>query len=277
MAEGPASRRLALELAPHLTSSRTAASAAAELVVASTRNAYEGQLVALLVVEAITNVVRHGWRGAAGDRIRLDLEVDGRTAEIRLRYPGAPFDWRAPELPPDASELREGGYGLVLIHSIADQVSPRSDGTIQELTLIRRMDGAAPAAPDAMPHEVLPMQCSIQRYGDSIVVTPEVPIIDAEVAVPFKEQLHAHMGQLERDGVGAPCVILDLHGVNFMDSSGLGAIISVRKTLGARGELRLAGVQPEVRALFELTRLIRVLPLFDDVQQALAARAGAGR
>lgn len=277
MAEGPAARRLELDLAPHLTSARAAASAAAELVVACTRNAYEGQLVALLVVEAITNVVRHGWRGAAGDRIHLDLEADGRMAEIRLRYPGAPFDWRAPEPTPDAGELREGGYGLVLIHSIADRVSPRSDGTVQELTLIRRMDRPAPPAPATMPHEVQPMQCSIQRHGDSIVVRPDVPIIDAEVAGPFKEQLHAHMGQLEREGVDAPCVILDLHGVNFMDSSGLGAIISVRKTLGARGELRLAGVQPEVRALFELTRLIRVLPLYEDVQQALSARAGAGR
>ena len=277
MAEGPAARRLELDLDPHLTSARTAAAAAEKLVVASTRNAHEGQLVALLVVEAITNVVRHGWRGAARDRIHLGLAVGGWMAEIHLRYPGAPFDWRAPELPPDASELREGGYGLVLIHSLADHISPRSDGTVQELTLIRRMDRPAPAAPAAMPHEVLPMHCSIQRHGDSIVVTPEVPIIDAEVAVPFKEQLHAHLGQLERDGVSAPCVILDLHGVNFMDSSGLGAIISVRKTLGARGELRLAGVQPEVRALFELTRLVRVLPLFDDVQQALAARAAASR
>jgi anti-sigma B factor antagonist len=115
------------------------------------------------------------------------------------------------------------------------------------------------------------MQCNVTRQGGCIVITPEVPIIDASVAAPFREQLTQEIGELARAGISTPRVILDLHGVNFMDSSGLGAIISVRKTLGTQGDLRLVGVQPEVRSLFELTRLVRVLPLYEDLQQALAA------
>ena len=54
-------------------------------------------------------------------------------------------------------------------------------------------------------------------------------------------------------------VVLDMAGVNFVDSSGLGALIScLRQLNGKRGDFRLCEMSRTVRALFELMRMHRV-------------------
>jgi anti-sigma B factor antagonist len=65
-------------------------------------------------------------------------------------------------------------------------------------------------------------------------------------------------------------VVLDLSGVAFLDSTGLGVLVGVLKrarTLG--GDLRLAGAQPAVRRVFEITALDRTLPIADTVADAI--------
>ena len=60
---------------------------------------------------------------------------------------------------------------------------------------------------------------------------------------------------------GAACVTVDMHGVESIDSSGLGVLVLVYKRAAERGlRVRLHGVPPHVRELLELTRLA---PLFD--------------
>jgi anti-sigma regulatory factor (Ser/Thr protein kinase) len=163
-APGGAPPRRTLELPPTLASAREAAVMADRLVFAWSKNAHEARMVALAVTEVVTNVVRHGWRGSTADAIRVDFELAGGVARISFRYPGMPFDWQvAPDAPshalggpalPELSELKEGGYGLYLIHAIADQVSKRCEGPLQELTLIRRMERPDGAGPATRTHEV---------------------------------------------------------------------------------------------------------------------------
>lgn len=65
-------------------------------------------------------------------------------------------------------------------------------------------------------------------------------------------------------------ILIDLAQVDFMDSSGLGALISGYKTANScGGALRLAGLRPQVRSIFELTRLHRVFEIFPGVDQGL--------
>ena len=54
-------------------------------------------------------------------------------------------------------------------------------------------------------------------------------------------------------------VILDLKDVHYVDSSGIGALVSVHMAAGkAQSALILANLQPRIRDLFELTRLMTV-------------------
>jgi anti-sigma B factor antagonist len=67
-------------------------------------------------------------------------------------------------------------------------------------------------------------------------------------------------------------VVLDMEGVNFVDSSGLGAILSVLRELSAvGGDLRLCRIQKRVRVMFEMVRMHRILGIYDTPEAALAS------
>jgi len=70
---------------------------------------------------------------------------------------------------------------------------------------------------------------------------------------------------------GAPRVVIDMAGVSFVDSTGLGSVISALKQIrGSQGELRLAAPNQQVRVVLELTTLDRVFPYYATVEEALA-------
>lgn len=64
-------------------------------------------------------------------------------------------------------------------------------------------------------------------------------------------------------------IIVDLSMVRFIDSSGLGALLSGYKNAILRsGTFVLAGLQPRVQSMFELTRLHRVFDIFPSAEDA---------
>ncbi len=65
-------------------------------------------------------------------------------------------------------------------------------------------------------------------------------------------------------------LILDLSALNFVDSSGLGALLSILRVMnGKDGQLRLFGLSRPVRALFELVRMHRIFLIFNTREEAL--------
>jgi anti-sigma B factor antagonist len=79
-------------------------------------------------------------------------------------------------------------------------------------------------------------------------------------------------------GEGRADIVLDLAGVDFIDSIGLGVIVSALKRVRSRdGQLLVAGAVPRVRSLFELTRLDEIIELHDSVDAALGAPPAVGQ
>jgi anti-sigma B factor antagonist len=106
----------------------------------------------------------------------------------------------------------------------------------------------------------------IQRLeGNVVVARTGDQRLDARLAPELKQQL------LELVGRGHPLIALDLSEVDFIDSSGLGAIVSVLKQLNGNGDLVIAGAKPAVLSLFRLTRMDRVFRMFGDTDEAVAA------
>lgn len=67
---------------------------------------------------------------------------------------------------------------------------------------------------------------------------------------------------------GAVCLILDLSGVEFIDSFGLGVVIGSLKRVRQRGgDLAVVCPEPRVRRVFELCDLDRVLPLHTSLDE----------
>jgi len=66
-------------------------------------------------------------------------------------------------------------------------------------------------------------------------------------------------------------VLIDFTSTGYIDSSGLGALVSLSKKLrDAGGDLRLAGLNEDLRTLFELTKLDTLFSIADSAEQALA-------
>lgn len=68
---------------------------------------------------------------------------------------------------------------------------------------------------------------------------------------------------------GATRIIADLSEVSFIDSTGLGALVSGLKNAKLKGgNLTLAGLQEQARSIFEITMAYRIFDLFDSVSEA---------
>jgi anti-sigma B factor antagonist len=66
-------------------------------------------------------------------------------------------------------------------------------------------------------------------------------------------------------------IVIDLGGVNYMNSSGIGTLISCLTTVrNGSGELRLANVGGKVQNLFVITQLVKVFDTYETVERALA-------
>jgi anti-sigma B factor antagonist len=92
--------------------------------------------------------------------------------------------------------------------------------------------------------------------------------LDAKVAVAFKEEMAALINS------GVTVIVLDMGGVGFVDSSGLGAIVTSLKLLGRKGDLLVAGVKDDVMTMFTLTRMDRVFQMFPTTNDALKSLEG---
>ena len=73
-----------------------------------------------------------------------------------------------------------------------------------------------------------------------------------------------------------PRVIVDLSGVTFLDSTGVGVLVgALKRAREADGKLHFCNPQPRVCRVFEITGLVGVLPLFSTREAALAALGAA--
>jgi anti-sigma B factor antagonist len=80
--------------------------------------------------------------------------------------------------------------------------------------------------------------------------------------------LKAAIGDLVKDGPSR--LIIDMEGVSFVDSTGLGSVIAALKLVrSAKGDLRLAAPNQQVRVVLELTTLDRVFAYYPTVEDAL--------
>ncbi len=63
-------------------------------------------------------------------------------------------------------------------------------------------------------------------------------------------------------------LVLDLHDVNFMDSSGLGALVSALKSIrNSNGDMVICGANDQVQMLFELTSMTKIFKVYATVDE----------
>lgn len=110
------------------------------------------------------------------------------------------------------------------------------------------------------------MNFSNQAINDqATLIKVEGARLDAASSVDFKNYFNDTVSDRKSN------VIIDLSEVNFMDSSGLGVLISSLKSMEKDGGISLVGAHSNVQSLMTLTRMDRLFPQFSSVDEAVTA------
>ncbi len=114
------------------------------------------------------------------------------------------------------------------------------------------------------------MDISVRQEESAIVVRIEGERATLQNAWEFRNVLSE---LVER---GEKSILVDLSPVNFADSSFLGVLIHFFKVLVRQdGELKVVGLNPSLRILFEMANLTRLFDIYDSVEDAFKASTQA--
>lgn len=103
------------------------------------------------------------------------------------------------------------------------------------------------------------------RVQNEVLIIPLAGSLDVSLQRAFKEELETLTGK-QTD------VVLDFTTVTFIDSSCLGALVSLTRAIrGREGDFRLAGLSENTRSIFQITRMERVFKIYDTVEDAIAS------
>jgi len=114
------------------------------------------------------------------------------------------------------------------------------------------------------------VELSVENDNGIVIVTVKADRLDLNNANIFKRAMDPILAN-------ASAVVMDLGPVRFIDSSGIGALLScLRKMNETQKPLLLASLQRSVRSTMELVRMHRVFEIYESRQEALrAARQAA--
>jgi anti-sigma B factor antagonist len=111
------------------------------------------------------------------------------------------------------------------------------------------------------------MELHSEALGDVMVAHFKGDHLDASTVEDFK----AAAKPVIEKGIK---VVFDMGSLSFVDSSGIGAIISCLRNLNARGgDLKLCGLTKPVRSLFELVRMHKIFDIYETSNEAAASFA----
>lgn len=204
--------------------------------------------VQLAVDEAATNIIQHGYPAETPGNIDLAWHIAGGDLIVTLRDQGQRFTPEhvpAPDITSPLEERQAGGLGIYLMGQLMDSVKYEFDpvqGNI--LTLTKQI--ALPTATQVF---------ELAGRLDAVSTQQAIAQVSAAIAA------------------GTRHILLDLARVTFLSSSGMRALLLVRKELLARdgGDLRLCSLQPQVREVFTLTGFTQLFALHQTREEALRA------
>ncbi len=199
--------------------------------------------VQLAVDEATTNVIQHGY-SEIGGQIKVVVNVSGDEFQVRIYDRGKRFDSATvpePDLTSPLEERRTGGLGLYLMRTLMEQVEFRFHEGENMVAMTKR---------------IKPTDPRVVTFAGRIDAAT-APILERSVRKAIAEGSHH--------------IIVDLHDVTFLSSSGLRALLLLARELRRKGgDLVLCSLQPQVAEVFRLTGFDQIFRLHHTREEAAA-------
>lgn len=235
-----------------------------------------GHRVAVAVTEAITNAIIHAHASCPEQSVLVRLWTDQNRlcAEVGDRGPQA---WTVP--PPDelVDWARTSGRGLALIRQIAHEfsITPRlRGGTMVRMTFLANECAAGKPHKDAAGTNVetamdlsnqgersMDYRVEKQESVDVLRITGRLDLVSSN---NLKDCVRQRLGEKRT------LLVLNMKGVDFINSSGLGALVSILKDVRlVNGRLVLSELAPYVQEIFAITQLSNVFEIHSTEQEAV--------
>lgn len=113
------------------------------------------------------------------------------------------------------------------------------------------------------------MEITVVKVGNVAVAVIPVDDLDASNVGEFKRDIASVLAANAQ-------LVIDLSHLRFIDSSGLGAMLSCLRQVSAKGgDLKLCGMSKQVRTTFELVRMHRIFDIFPTREEAVRAFQGS--
>jgi len=105
----------------------------------------------------------------------------------------------------------------------------------------------------------------IQEIGDLTTIEFTGKTLNLQSGRDFRQEFEPQIKEHKQ-------IVLDLSAVTFIDSSGLGVLIScLKKAREAGGDIKLCGLTSQVRALFQLVRMHKLFDIYNSREEAAHA------
>jgi sigma-B regulation protein RsbU (phosphoserine phosphatase) len=238
--------------------------------------------------EVLANVIAHGFPDEAEHEIEVSVAMGGRRLVLTVSDDGVPFDPLTVP-PPDTSQPLEqrpiGGLGIHLVRHLVDEVAYERRGDRNVLTLVKAVDRRPPALEEgAEANETIPdtgtsgardtdgrgdaqMEIRTRRLGD-VLIADMVGRLDSRTAGPASTELN----QIAQGGHGK--LVLNVHGLEYVSSAGLRAILVAAKLIQVHGgAMKICDANATVKHVMEVSGMSSLLHLYDTEKDALAAFA----
>ncbi|MFZ1731139.1 MAG: STAS domain-containing protein [Bacteroidota bacterium] len=110
------------------------------------------------------------------------------------------------------------------------------------------------------------MQIKETIEGDVVILALKGNLMGDPETTEFREKIKG----LVRDGFLK--IVVDVSKIKWINSSGLGALISALATVNSGGgDMRIANVTEKINSLFMITQLIKVFKSFDTIERTVAS------
>lgn len=104
----------------------------------------------------------------------------------------------------------------------------------------------------------------VKKQDNITIIEPQRKRIDASYAINLREDVVALIEQ------GTTKIVVNLGNVEFVDSSGLGVLVSIMKAVGGNQNMALCHVKDAVMTVLKLTRMDKIFVVMPSETEAVA-------
>jgi anti-anti-sigma factor len=212
--------------------------------------------ISMAIRESVINAIKHGNKLDPGKRVDVQYTVSSDGLTVRINDQGDGFNPESIPNPLDPENLlKPTGRGIFYMKTFMDEVeySPRPGGG----TIVRLTKWKDPRRGDML-------EISQRDIGEVTILDLSGKITISEGTMKFRDSVRKLIEQGRRK------LLLNFADVSYIDSSGIGELVSVYTAINnQKGTLKLLNIPKRIGDLLKITKLITVFETFSEETSAM--------